>query len=264
MNDVRWNRSGGAAGVAYVVGSFVAATVTGMPPAWDATNKAIQSFFIDHRDAVIAQGWLYALATGLLLWFAVVVRRVLYRASSGQHLGDLLLVGIAAVAALSFVSMSIRIVTAAAADQLSASAVRAVGYDFSLALLSLQGFIVAAAALAYAACVIGEPVLPRWTAWLAILAAVINLAGTTSVFFRTGLFSIEGNLLTTFLPVLSTAVWYLAVSVALFRTRNPAGARRVEILCNKYKRLNRAPAESLCGAGQGLEYYTVSKERCST
>jgi hypothetical protein len=222
MNDGHWNRSGGAAGVAYVVASFVAATVTGMPPAWDATNKAIQSFFIDHRGAVIAQGWLYALATGLLLWFAVVVRRVLYRASNGQHLGDLLLVGIAAVAALSFVSMSIRIVTAAAADQLSASAVRTVGYDFSLALLSLQGFIVAAAALAYAACVIAEPVLPRWTAWLAILAAVINLAGTTSVFFRTGLFSIEGNLLTTFLPVLLTAVWYLAVSVALFRTRNPA------------------------------------------
>lgn len=192
------------------------------PPAWDSSNKEIQTFFIEHRDTVIAQGWLYALATSLILWFAVVVRRVLYTASGGKHLGDLFLVSTAAVAALSFVSMSIRIVTAAAADQLSASAVRAVGYDFSLALLSLEGFIVAAAALVYAACVLPEPVFPRWTAWLAIVAAVINLAGTTSVFFRTGVFfSIEGNLLTTWLPGLFTAVWYLGVSVALFRTRNP-------------------------------------------
>ncbi len=223
MKDVHWNRSGGVTGIAYVVSSFVAATLNGRPPEWDASNKEIQNFFIDHRDTVIAQGWLYALATSLILWFAVVVRRVLYTASNGKHLGDLFLVCIAAVAALSFVSMSIRIVTAAAADQLSASAVRAVGYDFSLALLSLQGFIVAAAAFVFAACVLPEPVFPRWTAWLAVLAAVVNLAGTTSVFFRTGVFSIEGNLLTTWLPVLSAAVWYLGVSVALFRTRDPVG-----------------------------------------
>lgn len=221
MKDAHWNVSGGIAGIAYVVASFIAASLNGKPPAWDSSNKEIQSFFIEHRDTVIAQGWLYALATSLILWFAVVVRRVLYTASGGKHLGDLFLVSTAAVAALSFVSMSIRIVTAAAADQLSASAVRAVGYDFSLALLSLEGFIVAAAALVYAACVLPEPVFPRWTAWLAIVAAVINLAGTTSVFFRTGVFSIEGNLLTTWLPGLFTAVWYLGVSVALFRTRNP-------------------------------------------
>ncbi|WP_319435139.1 hypothetical protein [Mycobacterium sp. RTGN5] len=223
MRKFRWTTSGGAAGVAYVVVAIVAATLNGKPPAWDATNKAIQSFLIDHRDSVVAQGWLYALASSLILWFAVVVRHVLYTASNGKRSGDLFLASIAVVAALSFVSMSIRIVTAAAADQLSASAVRTVGYDFSLALLSLQGFIVAAAAVAYAACVISEPVLPTWTAWLAILAAIINVAGTASVFFRTGVFSIEGNLLTSWLPVLITAIWYLAVSVALIRTRDGAG-----------------------------------------
>jgi hypothetical protein len=221
MKDGHWNSSGGTTGIAYIAASAVAASLNGGPPAWNATNKEVQAFFIDHRSSVIAQAWLYALATALILWFAVVVRRVLYTASNGKHLGDLFLVSTAAVAALSFVSMSIRIVTAVAADQLSAAAVRAVGYDFSLALLSLEGFIVAAAALSYAACVIPEPVLPTWTAWLAILAAVVNLAGTTSVFFRAGVLSIEGNLLNTWLPGLSAAVWYLAVSVALFRARNP-------------------------------------------
>jgi hypothetical protein len=53
------------------------------------------------------------------------------------------------------------------------------------------------------------------------VTAIINLAGTTSVFFRTGVMSIEGNLLTTWLPVLITALWYLAVSVALFLTSSP-------------------------------------------
>jgi hypothetical protein len=49
---------------------------------------------------------------------------------------------------------------------------------------------------------------------LAVFAAVINLAGTLSFFFPSGLFSIEGKLLTTWLPVLFTAVWCLGVSVS--------------------------------------------------
>jgi hypothetical protein len=222
MKEIHWNTSGGVAGIAYVVASFIAASLNGSPPGWDATNKAVQTFFIDHRASVIAQGWLYALASALVLWFAVAVRRVLYTAPNGKHLGDLFLVCTGALAALSFVSMAIRIVTAAAAGELSASAVRTVGYDFSLALLSLEGFIVVVAAVAYSISVIPTRVLPRWTAWLAIVAGAVNLLGTTSVFFRTGVLSIEGNVLTTWLPVLFTAVWYLGVSVALFRTRSDA------------------------------------------
>jgi hypothetical protein len=48
MDHSRWNRTGGAAGIASVLASFVAARLTGTPPASDASNKAVQGFFIDH------------------------------------------------------------------------------------------------------------------------------------------------------------------------------------------------------------------------
>ena len=215
MGHSRWNRTGGVAGLAYVATAATAAALTGAPPGPDASNKAVQHFFIDHPGLVVGQAWMYALATALILWFALAVRRVLHTASTGRHLGDLFLVATAAVAALSFVSMSIRIVAARRADELSAPAVRAIGTDFSLVLLALCGFLVAVAALAYAGCVMQGSVLPRWTAWLAIIAAVINVAGTVSVFDTGGSFSVEGGL-ATLLPAIATAVWYLGTSVSLW------------------------------------------------
>ncbi|MBB3605460.1 hypothetical protein FHT40_005147 [Mycolicibacterium sp. BK556] len=215
MNHSHWNRTGGAAGMAYVVAAGVAAALTGKPPGPEASNRAVQQFFIDHGGQIVAQGWLYALATGLVIWFALAVRRLLHQASTGHHFGDLFFVGTVSVAALSFVAMSIRIVAAGAAAELSPSAVRAVGGDFSLVLLALCGFIVGAAAIGYAFCVIPERVLPRWTGWLAVGAAVVNLAGTMSVFVDGGPFSIEGGL-ATLLPVVATAVWYLGTSISLY------------------------------------------------
>ncbi|MDY6995395.1 MAG: hypothetical protein SW019_02295 [Actinomycetota bacterium] len=218
------NRTGSIAGIVYVVAAAAAALLTGRPPGPTAGNEAVQLFFIDHRAMVVAQGWLYALATGLVIWFALAVRRLLHLASSGRYLGDLFFVGTVAIATLTFVSMSIRIVAARAADQLSAPAVRAVGADFSLVLLALCGFIVALAAVGYAICVITDGVLPRWTGWLAILAAVVNLLATGSVFVRGGPFSIEGGL-STLLPVGATALWYLGTAFSLYTatTDEPAG-----------------------------------------
>ncbi|KDF00798.1 hypothetical protein Y900_018130 [Mycolicibacterium aromaticivorans JS19b1 = JCM 16368] len=227
MDNTRLDRTGGSAGIAFVIATVVAALLTGKPPGPEASNQAVQRFFIDHHNQVVLQGWLYALATGLVIWFAVAVRRLLHTASAGRHLGDLFFVGTVAVAALSFVSMSIRIVAAGAAHELSASAVRAVGADFSLVLLALCGFIVALAATGYVGCVFSQAVLPRWTGWLAVIAAVVNVVGTFSVFLGGGPFSIEGGW-GTLLPVAATGVWYLGTSVSLYRahqtaTRDPAG-----------------------------------------
>ncbi len=216
MDNSRFDRTGGTAGIAFVIATVVAALLTGKPPGPEASNQAVQRFFIDHHSQVVLQGWLYALATGLVIWFAVAVHRLLHAASVGRHLDDLFFVCTVAVAALSFVSMPIRIVAAGAAHELSASAVRAVGADFSLVLLALCGFIVALAATGYAGCVFSQPILPRWTGWLAVIAAVVNLLGTFSVFLDGGPFSIEGGW-GTLLTVAATGVWYLGTSVSLYR-----------------------------------------------
>ena len=61
-------------------------------------------------------------------------------------------------------------------------------------------------------------VLPRWTAWLAAVAVILNVAGTIGVFSDTGPFSLEGGL-TVFVPFLSTMLWYLGTSIALLRAQ---------------------------------------------
>jgi hypothetical protein len=214
MTDGRWNQLGGVAGLGYVVVAVGAAALTGKPPAPDASAAVIRDFVVDKHAELVAQGWLYGLGAALMLWFALAVRRVLRR--EGRHLGDLFFVGTAVVVALLLVAMAIQIAVARAAARLSAEAVRLVGVDLGLVLVALVGFIVATTAVAYAVCVMSDAALPRWTAWLAIIAAVANLAGTFSVFVADGPFSSEGGG-AAWLPALSTVVWYLGTAVALLR-----------------------------------------------
>lgn len=214
MTARKWNRLGSVAGFGYVCLAIVAAIVTGVRPPPEAGSGAIRDFFIDKHSALVAQGWLYALASVLLLWFALALRSVLRTASPDSHLGEVFFAGTAVVAGLSLVAMAIQIVIAKAASRLSPEAVRVVGYDFVLVQFLLSGFIVATTAIAYAACVIRGTALPRWTAWVAVWAAVLNVAATLTVFVPSGAFSINGGV-AVWLPGVSTTLWYLSAAVAL-------------------------------------------------
>jgi len=119
-------------------------------------------------------------------------------------------------AGLSLVAMSIQIVIAKAASRLTPEAVRVVGFDFVLAQFLLAGFIVASTAVAHGVCVFRGADLPRWTGWLAIVATVVNLAGTLVVFVPDGAVSVRGTG-GVWLPGFATAVWYLGAAVALLR-----------------------------------------------
>ena len=81
----------------------------------------------------------------------------------------------------------------------------------------------AAIALAYAIGAFTDGVLPRWTAWLAIVAAVVNVVGTVGVFVGLGPFSIEGAF-TAWAPALSVTVWVVGTSIALLRIRDRTGS----------------------------------------
>jgi hypothetical protein len=226
MTEARWKRLGGVAGIAYVLTTACAAALAGARPAPGASSAEIRAFFVDRPVLLVAQGWLYALGGALLLWFAIAVRRVLGSVPAGRRLGDLFFIGTAVIVGVSLVAMSIQIVVVKAAPRLSPEAVRVVGFDFVLAQFLLSGFVVATAALAYAVCVITHGVLPRWTGWLAIVAAVLNVAGTFAVFVANGAFPIEGQL-AVWLPGLSTVVWYLGTAIGLLRVnRRDTAAER--------------------------------------
>jgi len=88
---------------------------------------------------------------------------------------------------------------------------------------AFAGFPLAVAACLYAALVFSTGALAKWTGWLALLAAVLQIAGTFGVFTRTGAFSLEGTF--GFVPFAATMVWVLATSVVMVRALTPRGSR---------------------------------------
>ncbi|ORB64275.1 hypothetical protein [Mycolicibacterium tusciae] len=214
MTTGRWYQLGGIAGIGYVVAAAIAMVLTGFHPPPAASSEEVREFFVEKHASLTAQGWLIALGAALLLWFAVTLRGVLRAVPGGRKLGDVFFVGTAVAAGLSLVAMAIQIVMAKAASRLTPEAVRVVGFDFVLAQYLLCGFIVASAALAYGLCVFRGAGLPRWTAWLAIVAAVMNFAGTLCVFVPYGALSVVGNVVV-WLPGFATTVWYFGAAVAL-------------------------------------------------
>ena len=223
MRDDRWERFGAIAGLVFVLVAITGAALTGTPPKPADTDQVFRAFFIAKHDQLIMQAWLYGLCAPLLVWFAAAVRRVLRRAEGDTgSLADLFLAGATANAALLVVVMGMQVAVVKVAERLAPETVRGVGLDFGAAVVSLFGFVVAVTAFAFAAVVIVTNVLPRWTAWLAAVALVLNVVGTFGVFAHGGAFSIEGGF-TVFVPFVSTMVWYLGTAIAMLRTQRRVG-----------------------------------------
>jgi hypothetical protein len=215
MRDGRWIRIGGVAGIGFVLIALGAAALPGAPPRADGKASTYQNYFVEHQGALVAQAWMYALAAPLMLMFAVSVRRILRKADG--FFSDLFVLGTTAIVGLQVVTYAMQIVFAQTADSLPAEVVFAVGTHFQGVLIGLWGFIMAATAFAYAFCVFSSGVLPRWTAYLAVLAVAVSLVATAGVFFRTGPFCLEGGF-SAWAPAVTTVLWYLGTSIAMLRT----------------------------------------------
>jgi hypothetical protein len=219
--DSRWIRLGGIAGIGWFLVVVIAGALPGAPLEANGEATAYRNFIIEKHDLLVAQAWMYALAAPLMLIFAVAVRRVLRKSDDGGYLSELFLVGTAAIAGLLVVAMAMQLAVAERAEGLAAEVVFTVGVHFVGVLIGLWGFIMGATAFAYAFCVFAYGVLPRWTAYLAVLASAVNVLSTAGVFFRTGPFCLEGGF-SAWAPAASTVLWYLGTSIAILRTRDRA------------------------------------------
>jgi hypothetical protein len=215
VENTRWIRLGGVAGILYVTIALFAGALPGAAPTADGIATTYQNYFIAKQGLLVTQGWLFTLAVPLLLMFSVAVSRILRR--SDGYLGDLFLTAQTAIAALLIVTMSLQIAVAQAANQLGAQVLYTVGVHFPAIAIAVWGVITGIAAFAYAFSVFTTGELPRWTAYVAVLCLIICVGSTAGVFVRTGPFSLEGGF-TAFAPAVSTVAWYLVVSIALIRT----------------------------------------------
>jgi hypothetical protein len=219
MTESRWIRLGGVAGLGYVLISVAAAALPGVPPPADGNAITAQTYFVEHHQTLVSQAWLYGWAAPLMLMFAISVRRVL-RKSAGGYFGELFLLGTAMVAGLLLVAMAMQIAVVERADTLPAEVVFAVGVHFVGVLIGMWGFLMGAAAGAYAFSVFAYGALPKWTGCLAALTFVVDLAATAGVFFRTGPLCLEGGF-SAWAPAAALLLWYLGTSIALLRKPAP-------------------------------------------
>ena len=109
MLQQRWIRYGAWAGIAFAVVAVASGAITGSPPGPDDADQVFKDFFVDKRDQLLVQAWMYALAAPLLLWFAAAVRRVLNEVEDGSYLGDLFLASVTATAALLIAAMAMHL-----------------------------------------------------------------------------------------------------------------------------------------------------------
>lgn len=221
--ESRWIRLGGIAGILWVVLALGASALSGPGPEADGRARTYQGYFIAYHDQLVAQGWMYAIGAPLLLMFAVAVRKTMQQSGRADYLSEVFLVGTTVVAAVLLVAMAMQIAFAQSADRIDAEVVYAVGVHFGAVVIGLWGFTVGLTAFAYAYCVFARGAAPRWTGYLAVVALVVNIAGTAGVFVGRGVFSMEGGF-SAWAPAASTTLWYLGMSIALVRASAPSGS----------------------------------------
>jgi hypothetical protein len=89
-------------------------------------------------------------------------------------------------------------------------------YDLAFGLLAMSGAPTAVALGSYAALVFRAGHLPRWTAWLAALAAAAHVALLASFLITDGFFSLEGQIITAIPATLF--LWIAGTGIAMVTT----------------------------------------------
>jgi hypothetical protein len=182
-------------------------------PPTGASAGEIASYVGAHRSALLVAMALSTAAVGLWLLFGVGVWVWLRETARGESiLSVCFLVGLVSFVTLLLAGFAVFFVLVYRAP--AASDPRLL-YDLAFGLLAMSGVPTALALGSYAAQVFHSGRLPRWTAWLAIVAAVAHLVLLASLVIPSGFFSLEGGVVIA-IPATLFA-WILSTSIVLLR-----------------------------------------------
>jgi hypothetical protein len=178
-----------------LAGALVGFVGTGMifstlPKVDDPAEKYL-SFVVDKRGQILTGFVMWAIATGLLLWWAAVLRdRLSTDDRAGRRLPDLILAGVVLALGTTFVGITpLAAVAWRGPGALGPDVVRLLVDVLSVlfAVFSAVPFFVFV--LAATISIRRTRIFPDWVAWLGLAAAVVNGVFVLSLFARTGLFS---------------------------------------------------------------------------
>jgi hypothetical protein len=205
---VRWAALGG---IAYVVLFVIAALVAhGGTPDSDASPTKVVSYYQSgsHRDKIALAGFLAILGVFFFLWFLAALRQAVRRLAGDGVLGMVTTVGGAVYAALTLVAFSIYAGVRTMSDdtyklpnghrEVYPGLIHAAD-DVWYVMHSAGGVAVGAMMIAASLATLATTRMPRWAAWLGVLAGV---SAIVSIFL---------------IPWFVIAVWLVIASVIVFR-----------------------------------------------
>ena len=213
MNDVKWERYGGAlAGLVFVVLVVIAAFIAGAPPQPTDAPRKSHEFYRDHDRALKAGAFLLGVGAVAFLWFVVSLW-----ARLREHRLAMLAVG-GGVATIGFMLVNAAI-TSTTALRIADLAPRQAKFFYSLQgiLITMASFSIAALVAATSIAALRAKVLPAWFGWAsAVLALAWLVAGLGVASERSALF-VYG-----FVIFLVWLVWVLVVSYFLLQPERRA------------------------------------------
>jgi hypothetical protein len=161
-------------GLAFVVLAIISFVVGGEPK--DATHPAaeIVSWYVDHKDSVMASAFIGVAAMVLLVFFGAYLREVLRAAGGGAMLSLVSFIGIVVVAIGLAFDTTIQIAISERADDIDPIAVQSLqalwDNDFVPIALGILLFL-----WATGISVVRTGALPKWIGWIMLALGVIAL-----------------------------------------------------------------------------------------
>jgi len=172
-----------ALGIVFFLLVLVGAILTGegKDPAKDSAEE-IAEYYSDNESQQLWGAFLVALGMVPFLFFAGYLRRILYRAEGGQGwLPTVAWGGAVVLAAGATVGASLNFALADYADELDPTAMQAINaivYDFFWPFPIGMSLLLLATGLS----ALRSGVLPRWLAWIAVVAGVVCMLGPAGFF----------------------------------------------------------------------------------
>jgi len=215
-HELRW---GGFAGLAFVVLALLGRFLPGNPPNVDESQSTITSWIAGNRGMMLTSALMWAAAGGLVIWFASAFAEAMRERDERSDVHLALLAGSVLVGGAIFVNAAMTGATAFGIDGRDA-ALTMMLFQLTSVMTTMIGF---AAALPLAAAGIGvlrTHLMPNWLGYLALLAAVVSVAGSFGIFASTGTFA-AGGFLMTGVPLLLSALWIACAGGYMVREHLP-------------------------------------------
>src|SRR6266511_5118943 len=173
----------------------------------------IAGYFADNREALRAQGLLFVIGAGFLLWFLGSLRSFLIRAEGGT--GRLSTVAFGAGVASTVITVvalafQIGLATAPGGD-VAPALVGTMDALFTVANLPLAVMLIAVAVVSFR-----TRAFPAWLGWLSVAAAAAQLAPSFGMILDSGPLAADGWL-AAYVPYPLYVVWLAAATTAMIR-----------------------------------------------